>query len=147
MNVSTKGSTVMASNVAVAPACSPTGWWRSVAAANFHSMALGAMKAAVEKVEMLGEPSWRDAVAGDAAAAVGMAILFDRQKATPGKLDLVMTALVICACEGNTTACVVLSKIIRRFPEFRAARGPHRRLLARASLPAACGPPSGTRLR
>jgi hypothetical protein len=79
-------------------------------------MALGAMKAAVEKVEMLGEPRWRDAVTGDAAAAVGMAILFDRQKATPGKLDLAMTALVICACEGNATACVVLSNIIRRLP-------------------------------
>lgn len=116
MNVSTKRSTVVVSNVPVAPGCSPTGWWRSIAAPNFHSMALGAMKAAVEKVEMLGEPSWRDAVAGDAAAAVGMAILFDRQKATPGKLDLAMTALVICACEGNATACVVLSNIIRRLP-------------------------------
>ena len=116
MNVSMKRSTVVASNVTVAPACSPTGWWRSIAAPNFHSMALGAMKSAVEKVEMLGEPSWRDAVAGDAAAAVGMAILFDRQKATRGKLDLVMTALVICACEGNATACVVLSNIIRRLP-------------------------------
>lgn len=115
MNVSTKRS-VVASNVLVAPGCSPTGWWRSIAAPNYHSMALGAMKAAVQKVEMLGEPSWRDAVAGDAAAAVGMAIIFDRQKATPGKLDLVMTALVICACEGNATACVVLSNIIRRLP-------------------------------
>jgi hypothetical protein len=75
------------------------------------------MKAAVEKVEMLGEPSWRDAVAGDHAAAVGMAILSKRRKATPGKLDLVMTALVLCACEGNATACLVLSNIIRRLPD------------------------------
>jgi hypothetical protein len=116
MNVSTKRSTIVANNVPVAPGCPPTGWWRSVAAPNFHPMALGAMKAAVEKVEMLGEPSWRDAVAGDAAAAVGMAILFERQKAVPGKLDLVMTALVICACEGSGSACVVLSNIIKRLP-------------------------------
>jgi hypothetical protein len=116
-NISTKRSTVVANNVPVAPGCSPTGWWRSIAAPNFHPMALGAMKAAVEKVEMLAEPSRRDAVAGDTAAAVGMAILFDRQKAAPGKLDLVMTALVIiCACEGNATACVVVSNIIRRLP-------------------------------
>jgi hypothetical protein len=116
MNVSTKRSTLVANNVPVASGCSPTRWWRSIAAPNFHLMALGAMKAAVEKVEMLGEPSWRGAVAGDAAAGVGMALLFDRQKATPGKLDLAMTTLVICACEGNATACVVLSNIIRRLP-------------------------------
>jgi hypothetical protein len=79
-------------------------------------MALGVMQAAVEKVEMLGEPHWRDAIAGDAAAAVHMALHFDRQKASPGKFDLIMTALVIRASEGNATACVVLSKIIRRLP-------------------------------
>jgi hypothetical protein len=116
MNVSTRRSTVVANHVPVAPGCSPTKWWRSIAAPNFHSMALGAMKPAVEKVEMLGEPSRRDAVAGDAAAAVGLAILFDRQKATPGKLDLVMTALVVSACGGNAIASIVLANIIRRLP-------------------------------
>jgi hypothetical protein len=117
MKVSTnRRSAITANGVSVAPGCSPTRWWRGIAAPNFHVMALGAMQAAIEKVEMLGEPRWRDAVTGDAAAAVGMAILFDRQKATPGKLDLAMTALVICACEGNATACVVLSNIIRRLP-------------------------------
>src|SRR4051812_47709201 len=116
MDVSTKRTTVVASNVPVAPACSPTGWWRSIAAPNFHSIALGAMKAAVEKVEMLGKPSWRVAVARDAAAAVGLAILFDRQKGTPGKIDLVTTALVICARQGSAAACVVLSNIIKRLP-------------------------------
>jgi hypothetical protein len=117
MDVSTKRSTVVANNVPVAPGCSPTRWWRSIAAPNFHSMALGAMKAAVEKVEMLGEPSWRDAVAGDAAAAVGTAILFDRQKAAPGKLDLAMTALVVCACEGDAASCLMIAYMLKRLPK------------------------------
>jgi hypothetical protein len=117
MNVSTnRRSAITANGISVAPGCSPTRWWRGIAAPNFHVMALGAMQAAIEKVEMLGEPRWRDAVAGDAAAAVGMALLFDRQKASPGKLDLVMTALVINACDGNATACVMLSNVIRRLP-------------------------------
>lgn len=117
MKVSTnKRSAITNTGVPVAPGCSPTKWWRGIAAPNFHVMALGAMQAAIEKVEMLGEPRWRDAVAGDAAAAVGMALLFDHQKASPGKLDLVMTALVINACDGNATACVVLSNVIRRLP-------------------------------
>jgi hypothetical protein len=79
-------------------------------------MALGAMQAAIEKVEMLGEPRWRDAVTGDAAAAVGMALLFNRQRTSAGRLNLVMTALLINACNGNATACVVLSNVIRRLP-------------------------------
>jgi hypothetical protein len=117
MKVSTnKRSAIIANGVPVAPGCSPTRWWRSIAAPNFHLMALGAMQAAIEKVEMLSEPRWSRAVAGDAASAVGMALAFDRMQASSGKFDLVMTALVICASEGDATACVVLSNIIRRLP-------------------------------
>jgi hypothetical protein len=117
MKVSTnKRSAIAANTVPVAPGCSPTKWWRGIAAPNFHVMALSAMQASIEKVEILGEPRWRDAVAGDAAAAVGMALLFNRHKASQGKLDLVMTALVINACGGDATACVVLSNVIRRLP-------------------------------
>jgi hypothetical protein len=117
MKVSTdKRRTVVANSIPVAHGCSPTKWWRSIAAPNFHLMALGAMQAAIEKVEMLGEPRWSKAVAGDAASAVGMALAFDRMQASSGKFDLVMTALVICASEGDATACVVLSNIIRRLP-------------------------------
>lgn len=116
MTINAKRSSVVANNIPVAPGCSPTGWWRTIAAPNFHLMALGAMKAAIEKVEVLGEPRWRDAVAGDAAAAVGVALSLKRQDVAPGMLDLVMTALVICACEGNATACIVLSNVIRRLP-------------------------------
>jgi hypothetical protein len=143
MNVSTNKRTV-ANGIPVAPGCSPTRWWRSIAAPNFHAMALGAMQAVIEKVEMLGEPRWHDAVAGDATAAVAMALLFNRQKASPGKLDLVMTALVINACDGNATACVVLSNIIRRLPgagerEARIATS----WLMRAFRPVADRIPSG----
>jgi hypothetical protein len=113
INVS-MNSAVVVSNLPVAPGRFPTGVWRSVAAPNFHRTALGAMKAAIKKVEVLGELRWHDVVAGD-AAAVGAANLFDRQKA-PGKLDLVMSALVICACEGSASARVVLSNIIKRLP-------------------------------
>ena len=117
MNVRTnKRRATVANEIPVATGCCPTKWWRSIAASNFHLMALGAMQAAIEKVEMLGEPRWRDAVAGDDAAAVGMALHFDRQKASSGKFDLIMTALAICASGGNATACVVLSNIIRRLP-------------------------------
>jgi hypothetical protein len=117
MKVSTnKRSAITANTLPVVPGRSPTEWWRGIAAPNFHVMALSAMRASIEKIEMLGEPRWRDAVAGDAAAAVGIALHLDHKRASPGKLDLVMTALVINARGGNATACVVLSNIIRRLP-------------------------------
>jgi hypothetical protein len=56
MKVSTnRRSASSANGVSVAPGCSPTRWWRGIAAPNFHVMALGAMQAAIEKVEMLGD--------------------------------------------------------------------------------------------
>lgn len=111
-----KSNTVVANRVPVATGTSPTRWWRSIAAPNFHLMALGAMQAAIEKVEMLGEPRWRGAVAGDAAAAIGMALEMHRRDAFRQKFDLIMTALVICACSGDAAACLVLSNVIRRLP-------------------------------
>ncbi len=117
MTVNANRRSAMASNkVPVAPGRSPVTWWRSIAAPNFHVMVLGAMQAAVERVEMLDEPLWREAVAGDATAAAAMALLIDFRTVWPGKLDLVMTALVINACDGDAAACVVLSNVIRRVP-------------------------------
>ena len=100
----------------IATASSPIRWWRSIAAPNFHAAALGAMRFAVERIEMVGEPRWRAAVAGDAAAAIGMALALSRDDSFRHKFDLVMTVLVLCACEGDATACLVLSTVIRRLP-------------------------------
>lgn len=123
-------ATLVANRVPVAAGCSPITWWRSIAAPNFHLMALGAMRAAVEKVEMLGEPRWRAAIAGDATAAIGLALEMHRQDALRERFDLIMTSLVICACAGDAAACLVLSGAIRRLP----SAGPREARLATSWL-------------
>ncbi|MEH2539235.1 MULTISPECIES: hypothetical protein [unclassified Bradyrhizobium] len=94
----------------------PTAWWRSIGSKGFHKMALWEMRRSIEKVELLGEPRWRDAVAGDAAAAIGIVLSMRPEDSSRQKFDLAMTALVVCACGGSAAACIVLANVIRRLP-------------------------------
>jgi hypothetical protein len=94
----------------------PTRWWRSVSSDLLDATALMEMKAAAAGSRAPGEPRWRRAVAGDAAAAIGLVLGVDPRQMAGGELDLAMTLLAICALEGNDAACVVLSHAIRRLP-------------------------------
>lgn len=91
-------------------------WWRCVRAENFHEMALRDMRLSIAKVELFSEPRWQKAVTGDAAAAIGIALSMRPEDSFHQKFDVAMTALVVCAAEGNAAACIVLSNIIRRLP-------------------------------
>jgi hypothetical protein len=104
------------SHEAAASRRSPILWWRSVRAENFHEMALRDMRLAIAKVELFGEPRWREAAAGDAAAAIGIVLSIRLGDSFRMKFDVAMTALVVCAAEGNAAACIVLSNVIRRLP-------------------------------
>lgn len=57
---------------------------------------------------------WRGA--RSAAAAVGAVMRMAPAGFLDPKLDLAMTALVICAARGNAAACIVASNVIRRVP-------------------------------
>lgn len=94
-------------------------WWRSTRADNFHVPALGQMKAAVANVAMLAEPRWRDAASGDAAAAIAITLAMGVQNSHALKFDICMTALVICACEGDAASCLVIAWVLRRLPKAR----------------------------
>jgi hypothetical protein len=92
-------------------------WWRSTRADNFHAPALSRMRAAVSNVAMLGEPRWRDAAAGDAAAAIAMVLAMGPENSHAWKFDICMTALVVCACEGDATSCLVVAHVLKRLPK------------------------------
>lgn len=72
------------------------------------------MQAAIEKVAILGEPRWHAAVAGDAAAAIALAIEARHRGIHLHRFDLAMTALTLCALAGDAAACMVVSNILRR---------------------------------
>ncbi|MDN4987102.1 hypothetical protein QY049_28465 [Bradyrhizobium sp. WYCCWR 13022] len=102
------------------PKSLPLIWWRSVPASDFHSSAIDVMRGTIANIEMLHEPRWRKAVAGDAASAFNLALSIDPTGLGQSKLNLAMTALVICAHEGNPTACVVVASVINRTKGIRA---------------------------
>ncbi|MCA1536716.1 hypothetical protein I6F21_29760 [Bradyrhizobium sp. NBAIM03] len=95
-------------------------WWRSTRADNFHAPALSQMKAAVANVAMLAEPRWREAASGDAAAAIAIVLAMGVQNSHALKFDICMTALVVCACEGDAASCLVVAWVLRRLPKATA---------------------------
>ncbi|WP_375157799.1 hypothetical protein [Bradyrhizobium sp. RDT46] len=99
--------------------CRPLGWWRNTRADNFHTPALKEMKAAVADIAMLAEPRWRDAASGDAAAAIALVLAMGPENSHALKFDICMTALVICACEGDAASCLVVAWVLRRLPKAK----------------------------
>lgn len=99
---------------------SPLVWWRAVSASGFQPSAIEAMRHAIANIEMLREPRWREAAAGDAVSASNLVLSIDALGPCQSKLDLAMTALVLCAFEGSPTACVVVASVISRLKRLRA---------------------------
>jgi hypothetical protein len=91
----------------------PLGWWRTTLASGFDRSMRAAMRVALDKIEIFDEPRWRQAAAGDAASAVGLAIAARRDRLSPGRVDLAMTALALCASGGDAAACMVMSNFLR----------------------------------
>lgn len=95
-------------------ALSPLAWWRTLKAETFDATTAVAMREAISTIAIIDEPTWRAAANGDAAAATGLALRLQPDRATPLAFDLVMTAVAACAAEGDATACLVMSRVLRR---------------------------------
>lgn len=98
---------------------SPLVWWRSLSAPDFCPSAIDAMRAAIANIEMLHEPRWREAVAGDAKSAFNLVLSIDPEGPCQSRFNLAMTALVICAYGGSPAACVVVASAIGRLRRVR----------------------------
>jgi hypothetical protein len=94
----------------------PLTWWRTMRAEKFETTAAIVLRKSIATIAIIDEPSWRAAAIGDAAAAVGLALRLDPARATPIAFDLVMTALAACAADGDSTACLAMSFVVRRRP-------------------------------
>jgi hypothetical protein len=93
---------------------SPRSWWRTMRAEDFDASTAIALRQSVAAVALLDEPSWHRATSGDAAAAIGLALRLDPDRATDMTYDLVMTVLAACAAENNPAACLAMSHVMRR---------------------------------
>lgn len=95
----------------------PLSWWRNIRAEHFDSSIAKILREHISVVAIIGEPAWDAAVAGDAAVAIGLALRLNPDSSAPVIRDLIMTALLACAAEDNSAACLAMSHALRALPD------------------------------
>lgn len=93
-----------------------TAIWRTRPADAIGVADLRAMKNATVVAASAGDAAWRRAAAGDAAAAVGVALGIFRAHRLGASFDAAMTTVAVCALQGDAAACLVTSHMLRRLP-------------------------------
>jgi hypothetical protein len=110
-----------------APAISsipPLHWWREVPINHLGPRHEAALKRSLRGLYLLDETRWPDAVAGDAASAVAVALDSVRHSVEPTpRLDLIASAILRCALAGDPAARMVLDYLRCRLARFRAHSG------------------------
>ncbi|MGA2568427.1 MAG: hypothetical protein ABSF41_16555 [Pseudolabrys sp.] len=87
----------------------PLRWWRRLPAPAFTGVHVAVIRRAIAGITTVDEPYWPDAVKGDPAAAVGVALRAIKRRRIPSPgFDLVMSALLRCAIEGSNNSALVL---------------------------------------
>jgi hypothetical protein len=97
------------------PPAPPIAWWRTIRADHFNAATAKLLRNAIANVAILGEPAWREAAEGDAAAAIGLALRL-HPHTSPMIYDLVMTALAACAAEDSGAAGMAMSRVVYQCP-------------------------------
>jgi hypothetical protein len=94
----------------------PLAWWRTIPAKELDLSRVKIMRATLSTIVVMKEPTWRAAADGNAAAAVGLALRLNPARSTETAYDLLMTAVVCCAAEGDAAAALTMSHVLRRLP-------------------------------
>ena len=108
----------------------PLQWWRTLPPQAFSERRVEALTAVLSRLSIFGEALWPAAAAGDATAAMGVALRLSKGMEQPTAIvNIAATALLRPALAGSPAAVLVLASIIRRL-----VRGPGGRRLAKAWL-------------
>lgn len=93
----------------------PLHWWRHLTADAYSAAHLQILRRAISGITFLKEPRWPNAVSGDSAAAIGIALRTAKRHSTPTPtLDLVMSALLLIALPGDPASRLILCAMIDR---------------------------------
>jgi hypothetical protein len=97
-------------------------FWRRFGADSFTAARRARVDAFVTKA-VIADPRWPAAAAGDAAAAIGIALSQHATRFPDLQFDVAMTAVLLCGLNGDPAARVVLAAMLRnrRVPERIAA--------------------------
>jgi hypothetical protein len=96
--------------------------WRTVPAGGFDDARRAAVMDCMRRTSSTIKV-WRDAIGGDAASAIGLALRIDAAPRITPRTDFTMTMLLACALRGSAGAALVLSHLIRRMPIEGKAKG------------------------
>lgn len=106
-------TTVRAIDLSVVP---PLHWWRQLSADAFTSAHVAVLRRSISGITIMNEPRWRDAVRGDSAAAIGIALRTAKRRCAQNPaLDLVMSAVLLVALADEPAARCVLTTMINRY--------------------------------
>jgi hypothetical protein len=92
----------------------PLHWWRTLPPESFTEDHLETLTAMLSRLAIIREPQWPAAVAGDGAAAVGIALRAATGDALTPTIEVAMTALLPAAIGGDPAAALVLASVIDR---------------------------------
>jgi len=87
----------------------PWDWWRTAPPGRLDATHRYALRRSLSQIAVLGEPGWQRAVAGDAAEAIGIALPIIHSGECGSRLDIVMSAVLLCALNGNPAAALLLA--------------------------------------
>lgn len=87
----------------------PWDWWRTTPPSRLDATHRYALRRSLSQIAVLGEPGWQRAVAGDAAEAIGIALPIIASGESGSRLDIVMSAVLLCALQGNPAAALLLA--------------------------------------
>lgn len=90
-------------------------WWRTFSADAFGSNARRRLAEVLDRISAT-NPVWQNALRGDGASAVCIVLQTRRDETITSRTDLMMTALLRCACDGSAGAALVLSHALRQWP-------------------------------
>jgi hypothetical protein len=92
---------------------SPLHWWRTLPSGAFRDAEQILLLTTLERIGVLhGGDDLTGALAGDAAAAIGVAFSLITIEETTLTVDIAMTALCRCALARNTSAALVMAQVI-----------------------------------
>jgi len=101
------------------PMLPPVQWWRTKTPIEFNKVHAREIRQALITSTVVCDGNWLMAATGDAATAIGLAIASLRRCGMMNPLaDIVMSAVLCCAIEGDPTARVVIMSALRRRARF-----------------------------
>lgn len=100
----------------LASAFDPKAMWRTLSADQFGTADSEALDELLTRTAILGRDDWREAVEGDAAAAIRLVITFMPLREITLQVDLAMSALLRIGVGGDAAAAAALSFVLRNLP-------------------------------